>query len=98
MLVGNEIALPYERPQLFSLLRKGGNHTAEKLRIHDAAWFQKHHVDLRLDTLVTQFNIERRLAVLGNGQAANAALLDTVPCAPQYRANSNAFYLRSPRT
>src|SRR6201999_1381145 len=71
MLVGNEIALPYQRPQLFgSLLRKSSsNHTLEKICVHDAAWFQKQHIDLRLDTFITQFNIERHLAVLGNGQA-----------------------------
>src|SRR5579871_2066893 len=70
MLVGNEIAMPYERPRLFgSILRKGGNHSADKLCVHDAAWFQKHQIDLRLDTLITQFNIERRVAVMGNGQA-----------------------------
>ena len=80
MLAGNEMAMPYQRPLLFgSLLRKGGNHAIEKLRVHDAAWFDKHHIDLRLDTFVTQFNIERHLAVLGNGQAVEfrKALLAT---------------------
>jgi NADPH-dependent 2,4-dienoyl-CoA reductase/sulfur reductase-like enzyme len=104
MLVGNEIALPYQRPQLFgSLLRKTGNHVAEKLCIHDAAWFQKHHIDLRLDTMITQFNIERRLAVLGNGQAVEfrKALLATGSRArrPQVAGANlgNVFYLRSLR-
>ena len=64
MLVGNEVAMPYQRPLLFgTLLRKSGNHAAEKLCVHDSAWFQKNHVDLRLDTFITQFNIERHLAV-----------------------------------
>src|ERR1700730_7154849 len=70
MLVGNETAAPYQRPLLFStLLRKGTNHATDKLRVHDAAWFEKQQIDLRLDTLMTHFNIDRRLAVLGNGQA-----------------------------
>jgi 3-phenylpropionate/trans-cinnamate dioxygenase ferredoxin reductase subunit len=104
MLVGNEIALPYQRPLLFgSLLRKTGNHAIEKLCVHDAAWFHKHHVDLRLDTFVTQFNIERHLAVLGNGQAVEfrKALLATGSRArrPQVAGGNlgNVFYLRSVR-
>src|SRR3954465_1992160 len=69
MLVGNEIALPYQRPLLFgSYLRKTAG-SQEKLLVHDGAWFEKQHIDLRLDTMLTQFNLERRLAVLGNGQA-----------------------------
>lgn len=104
MLVGNEIAMPYQRPLLFgSLLRKNGNQAVEKLCVHDAAWFQKHHVDLRLDTFVTQFNIERHLAVLGNGQAVEfrKALLATGSRArrPQVAGGNlgNVFYLRSLR-
>ncbi len=104
MLVGNEIALPYQRPQLFgALLRKSGNHIVEKLCIHDDAWFQKNHIDLRLDTMITQFNIERRLAVLGNGQAVEfrKALLATGSRArrPQVAGANlgNVFYLRSLR-
>jgi len=104
MLVGNEIALPYQRPQLFgSLLRKSGNNSIEKLCVHDAAWFQKQHIDLRLDTFITQFNIERRLAVLGNGQAVEfrKAMLATGSRArrPQVAGANlgNVFYLRSLR-
>lgn len=104
MLVGNETAMPYQRPLLFgSLLRKSGNHVAEKICVHDAAWFQKNHIDLRLDTFLTQFNIERRLAVLGNGQAVEfrKALLATGSRArrPQVAGGNlgNVFYLRSMR-
>jgi 3-phenylpropionate/trans-cinnamate dioxygenase ferredoxin reductase component len=104
MLVGNETAAPYQRPLLFStLLRKGANHAADKLRVHDAAWFEKQHIDLRLDTMMTQFNIDRRLAVLGNGQAVEfrKALLATGSRArrPQVAGGNlgNVFYLRSLR-
>jgi len=104
MLVGNEIALPYQRPQLFgAFLRKSGNHSTDKLCVHDAAWFHKHHIDLRLDTFLTQFNIERRLAVLGNGQAVEfrKAVLATGCRArrPQVAGANlgNVFYLRSLR-
>src|SRR6266700_2339460 len=106
MLAGNEIAVPYQRPLLFgSLLRKSGsgNHAIEKLCVHDGTWFQKHHIDLRLDTFVTQFNIERHVAVLGNGQAVEfrKALLATGSRArrPQVAGGNlgNVFYLRSLR-
>jgi NADPH-dependent 2,4-dienoyl-CoA reductase/sulfur reductase-like enzyme len=96
--------MPYQRPLLFgSLLRKSGNHAAEKLCVHDSAWFQKNHVDLRLDTFITQFNIERHLAVLSNGQAIEfrKALLATGSRArrPQVAGANlgNVFYLRSLR-
>ena len=95
---------PTSAPQLFStLLRKGGNHSTEKLHVHDLAWFEKQDIDLRLDTLTTQFNIERRLAVLGNGQAVEfrKALLATGSRArrPQVAGANlgNVFYLRSLR-
>jgi 3-phenylpropionate/trans-cinnamate dioxygenase ferredoxin reductase subunit len=104
MLVGNETAAPYQRPLLFrTLLRKGGNGFADKLLVHDAAWLEKQHIDLRLDTLITQFNIERHLAVLGNGQAVEfrKALLATGSRArrlPIAGANlGNVFHLRSLR-
>jgi len=104
MLVGNEISPPYQRPQLFpTILRKGGNHAIEKLQVHDLTWFEKQHIDLRLDTLMTQFNIDRRLAVLGNGQAVEfrKALLATGSRArrPQVAGGNlgNVFYLRSLR-
>jgi 3-phenylpropionate/trans-cinnamate dioxygenase ferredoxin reductase subunit len=104
MLVGNETATPYQRPQLFpTLLRKSGNHSTDKLHVHDTSWFEKHHIDLRLDTLATQFNIDRRLAVLGNGQAVEfrKALLATGSRArrPQVAGGNlgNVFYLRSLR-
>ncbi|HEV7402583.1 MAG TPA: FAD/NAD(P)-binding oxidoreductase, partial [Chthoniobacteraceae bacterium] len=69
MLVGNEGYAPYHRPLLFQHCLNGKPLVPEKLLQFDAAWFEKNRVDLRLDTFVTQFNIERRLAVLGNGQA-----------------------------
>jgi 3-phenylpropionate/trans-cinnamate dioxygenase ferredoxin reductase subunit len=103
MLVGNETAAPYQRPLLFrTILRKTPGGT-DKLAVHDAAWFEKQHIDVRLDTLVTQFNVERHLAVLGNGQAVEfrKALLATGGRArrlPIAGANlGNVFYLRTLR-
>ena len=103
MLVGNEIAAPYQRPLLFKTLLRKNPGSTEKIAVHDAAWFEKQHIDLRLDTLVTQFNVERHLAVLGNGQAVEfrKALLATGGRArrlPIAGANlGNVFYLRTLR-
>jgi 3-phenylpropionate/trans-cinnamate dioxygenase ferredoxin reductase subunit len=103
MLVGNEIAAPYQRPLLFKTLLRKVPGATDKLAVHDPAWFEKNHIDLRLDTLVTQFNVERHLAVLGNGQAVEfrKALLATGGRArrlPIAGANlGNVFYLRTLR-
>ena len=67
-MVGNELHAPYERPALSkAFLQKSHPHPHE-FCYHAADWFVKHKVDLRLGTFITQFNIERHLAVLGSGQ------------------------------
>ncbi len=68
MMVGNETSLPYHRPLLFQSCLNGKTPAPEKIHQHDAAWFEKKHIDLRLDTMVTALNVERHLAVLNNGQ------------------------------
>ena len=103
MLVGNEAALPYQRPLLFK--SHLGKTVAQpgKLLAHDADWFAKQKIDVRLDTLVTQINIERHLAVLGNGQAVEfrKACIATGSRArrPQLAGWNlgNVFYLRTLR-
>ena len=40
----------------------------KKLQEVDERWFDAHKIEARLGTVVTQFNIERRLAVLANGE------------------------------
>lgn len=104
MMVGNETTPPYHRPQLLkSYLGKTALPPVEKLLAQEPAWYAKHHVDLRLDTIVAQLNIERHLAVLGNGQAVEfrKALLATGSRArrPQVAGVNlgNVFYLRSIR-
>ena len=67
-MVGAESYLPYNRPPLSKAFLKSPKSSIEKLYQFDAAWYDKHKIELRLDTMVTQFNIERRLAVLRNGQ------------------------------
>ncbi|MEA3211818.1 MAG: hypothetical protein QOE70_4875 [Chthoniobacter sp.] len=104
MLVGNETSLPYHRPLLLkSHLGKGAPPAVEKLLVQESAWFAKHHIDLRLDTIITQFNLERHVAVLANGQAIEfrKALMAMGSRArrPQVAGANlgNVFYLRSLR-
>jgi len=104
MLVGNETVLPYHRPLLLkSHLSKAAPPAPEKLLAQDPAWFERQKIDVRLDTLVTQLNLERRLAVLGNGQAvefrkACVATGSRARRLPMAGANlGNVFYLRSVR-
>jgi len=103
MMVGNENFLPYLRPQLCRSFLGKTPAQFEKVRHFDDQWYQKNKIDLRLDTLVTQFNHERRLAVLGNGQAIEfrKACLATGSRArrPQIAGANlgNVFYLRSIR-
>ncbi|MCE9611040.1 MAG: NAD(P)/FAD-dependent oxidoreductase [Chthoniobacter sp.] len=103
VLAGNETALPYHRSQLFpsQLGKRAGS--AEQVQIHDAAWFAKNHIELRLDTLVTQINLERHIAVLANGQAIEfrkaCMAMGSRARRPQVAGGNlgNVFYLRTLR-
>ncbi len=104
MMVGNETTPPYHRPLLLkSNLGKSAPAPVAKLLVQDEDWYAKRHIDLRLDTIVTQFNIERHVAVLANGQAVEfrKALMATGSRArrPQIAGANlgNIFYLRSVR-
>jgi NAD(P)H-nitrite reductase large subunit len=104
MLVGNEAVPAYHRPMLLkAYLGKGTPPPTEKLLVHPMEWFAKNHIDLRLDTIVTQINIERHLAVLANGQAVEfrkgCMAAGSRARRPQVAGANlgNVFYLRSLR-
>ena len=69
----------------------------------DPAWYAKNGIELRLDTTVTQFNLERHLAVLATGQTLEfrKACLATGsrPRRPPVAGSAlgNVFYLRTVR-
>ena len=69
MLVGEEPQPPYDRRRLFASLLAKNAAPIEKLLHAKSAWYDKKKIELRLDTAVTQFNIERRIAVLATGHA-----------------------------
>ena len=68
-LVGAEIFHPYKRWMLSkSFLREKTAPLKELIHL-DARWYGSHKIETRFGAIVTQFNIERRLAVLGNGES-----------------------------
>lgn len=103
MLVGAEPHVGVRRPELLPALLAPKPQPTEKLLLHDEAWFSRNHIDLRLNTIVTQFSLEQRAAVLANGQAVKfeKALLATGsgPRRPQVAGANlgNIFYLRTAR-
>src|SRR3989475_4709580 len=102
-LVGAEIFHPYKRWMLSkSFLREKTAPLKELIHL-DAHWYDAHKIETRLSTIVTQLNIERRLAVLGNGESIefNKACLamGSRPVRPPVAGVSlgNVIYLRTVR-
>jgi 3-phenylpropionate/trans-cinnamate dioxygenase ferredoxin reductase subunit len=69
MLVGAEAFPPYKRWLLSKGFLREKNAAAPKLTYLKEQWYQAHKIDARFGTVVTQLNIDRRVAVLGNGES-----------------------------
>ncbi len=69
MLVGAESAAPYKRPSLLKSYLVREAVAPESIAHHDPKWYAAHKVDLRLETTVTEINLDRHIAVLATGQA-----------------------------
>ena len=101
MLVGNESHAPYARIALSKRYLSEKDFDLDSTAHHAAEWYDEQKIDLRLNTVVTQFNLDRRLAVLSNGQTVEfkKACLATGsrPLRPQVAGTSlgNIIYLRS---
>src|SRR4051812_39597757 len=67
-LIGAEVSPPYNRWMLSKEFLQEKIAATKKLPLGDPQWYATHKVEARFGTLVTQLNIERRLAVLGNGE------------------------------
>ena len=67
-LVSNESYLPYQRPPLSKTVLKDHGVFFDRLVEKNDDWYKKRCIELRLGTYVREFNIERHLAVLENGQ------------------------------
>src|SRR5213076_2372960 len=68
-LVGAEAFPPYKRWILSKGFLRDKESNLKKLQEFDERWFDAHKIEARFGTVVTQFNIERRLAVLANGES-----------------------------
>jgi len=69
MLVGAETFAPYKRWLLSKAFLREKTAAPKKLAHVDESWYHARKIDARFGTVVTQFNIDRRLAVLGNGES-----------------------------
>ena len=68
IMVGNETHPPYERLALSKSFLSQKDFVIESTFHHPLAWYEQQKIDLRLNTVVTQLNLDRRLAVFSNGQ------------------------------
>ena len=68
-LVGAEVFHPYKRWLLSKGFMREKSPQPKKLGQLDDHWYDAHKIETRLGTVVTQFNIDRRVAVLGNGES-----------------------------
>ena len=102
-LVGAEMFPPYKRWLLSKSFLRDKSAEPKKLIEHDERWYRAHKIEARFATVVTQFNIDRRLAVLANGESVefNKACLamGSRPARPPVAGTNlgNVIYLRSIR-
>jgi NADPH-dependent 2,4-dienoyl-CoA reductase/sulfur reductase-like enzyme len=68
-LVSAEIFPPYKRWILSKSFLREKDPQLKKLHEPDEHWYQANKIETRFGTVVTQFNIDRRLAVLANGES-----------------------------
>ena len=102
-IVGAEIMPPYKRWILSKSFLREKNAPLKNLPLFDTRWYNSHKIETRLGTIVKQFNIDRRLAVLGNGETIefNKACLamGSRPVRPPVAGVNlgNVIYLRTVR-
>jgi 3-phenylpropionate/trans-cinnamate dioxygenase ferredoxin reductase subunit len=102
-LIGAEAFPPYKRWILSKSFLREKSPQLKKLQEFDERWYNAHKIETRFGTVVTQFNIDRRLAVLANGESIefNKACLamGSRPVRPQVAGVGlgNVIYLRTLR-
>ncbi len=102
-LVGAEVSPPYKRWILSKSFLREKEANLKKVQELDERWFGAHKIEARFGTVVTQLNIDRRLAVLANGETiefTKACLaMGSRPMRPTVAGTSlgNVIYLRTIR-
>jgi len=102
-LVAAEVFPPYKRWILSKSFLREKDPQLKKLQEPNESWYKAHKIETRFGTVVTQFNIDRRLAVLANGESIefNKACLamGSRPVRPPVAGTNlgNVIYLRTLR-
>ncbi|HEU5312811.1 MAG TPA: FAD/NAD(P)-binding oxidoreductase [Candidatus Udaeobacter sp.] len=102
-LVGAEASPPYKRWILSKDFLREKDPQPKRLLEPNEPWYEKHKIETRFGTVVTQVNIDRRLAVIANGESIefNKACLamGSRPIRPPVAGTSlgNVIYLRTIR-
>jgi 3-phenylpropionate/trans-cinnamate dioxygenase ferredoxin reductase subunit len=102
-IVGAEVMPPYKRWILSKDFLREKTVPIKRLPLLDPRWYHSHKIETRFGTIVKQFNIDRRLAVLGNGETIefNKACLamGSRPVRPPVAGVNlgNVIYLRTVR-
>jgi NAD(P)H-nitrite reductase large subunit len=102
-LIGAEPFPPYKRWILSKNFLREKSADPKKLSEHDERWYHAHKIETRFGTVVTQINIDRRLAVLANGESIefNKACLamGSRPVRPPVAGTTlgNVIYIRGTR-
>ena len=81
-LFGAEPHLPYERPPLSKGLLLGSDEP-DSVFVHDQAWYDDQHVDLRTGVEVTGLDLDRRRVTAGDAEVAYDRLLLATGSAPR---------------
>src|SRR5438046_8882836 len=102
-LVSAEVFPPYKRWILSKSFLREKSLQPKKLQEPTEHWYQTHKIETRFGTVVTQFNIDRRLAVLANGETIEfnktCLAMGSRPVRPPVAGTSlgNVIYLRTIR-
>ncbi len=103
MIAGREAFPAYHRPALSKTVLKTASASVDDLFYKPPGWFSQNKIELRAGTVVRALNLDRRIAVLEDGQAVQfkKALLATGsrPRRPQVAGTAlgNVFFLHTLR-
>src|SRR5438128_6659344 len=102
-LIGAEVFPPYKRWILSKSFLREKNPQLKKLQEPAERWFRAHKIETRFGTVVTQFNIDRRVAVIATAERIEFTKgllgMGSRPVRPQVAGVGlgNVIYLRTVR-
>ena len=101
-LLGAEPHLPYERPPLSKSVLLGEKEP-DSTKVHDAAWYADHDVEVRTSTSVTAIDLAQRVVTTDGGEIGYDKLLLATGSEPRRFAaadesGARVAYLRTSTT